>query len=84
MQPTSAPRYEYIAARTRRKWGELCGGELMVALDGVLGSFQFAEAPFRRAFGGEVYGAGAAEWLEALRLKADAIAMAGSVERKFI
>ena len=56
----------------------------MVALDGVLGSVQFAEAPFRRAFGGEVYGAGAAEWLEALRLKADAIVMAGSVEGKFI
>jgi hypothetical protein len=32
MQPTSAPTCEYIAARTRRKWGELWVGELMVAL----------------------------------------------------
>jgi hypothetical protein len=31
MQPISAPSDEHIAARTRRKWGERCGGESIVA-----------------------------------------------------
>jgi hypothetical protein len=73
MQPTSAPRYEYIAARTRRKWGELSGGELMVALDGVLGVRSIRPSVIAQSVRRQAV---AAEWLEARRLKAQAIVMA--------
>jgi len=41
-------------------------------------------SPFGGAFGSEVHGAGSAEWLKALRLNAQAIVMAGSIEHKSV